>query len=368
MERIAGFATADGTLRLRGRAESAQRVSPHHFRTTKGGLALSSLGLGTYLGKPDPPTDTAVEQAVSISLSSGRVNVVDTAINYRYQRAERSIGRALHRLVEAGTVRRDELFLATKVGYLAPDGEAGLSPSEWVERELIEPGVLRPEDIVGGSHAMTPRFLADQIERSRTNLGVETLDLIYLHNAAEAQLAEVGAEEFHRRLVEGFRELERQRAAGALQAYGIATWDAFRARPDDPSFLALEAVVSAAREVGGAEHGFRFIQFPFNLAMPEAAALRLQPVAGQRRSLFEAAEALGVGCFTSVPLMQGRLARVAAVEGAGSAAIRALQFARAGPGTLAPLVGQKSPAHLSENLAVAGLEPWDRATFDAAIR
>jgi aryl-alcohol dehydrogenase-like predicted oxidoreductase len=368
VELTPGHATPEGTDRFRRLAEARRRVAPTHFRETGRGLHLSSIGLGTYLGRPDGPTDLAVEQAVAVCVGSGRVNVLDTAINYRHQRAERSIGRALARLMEAGSVKRDELFVATKAGYLAPDGESGLTPQAWVERELIAPGVLSPEEIVGGSHAMSPRYLSDQIDRSRANLGLATLDLLYLHNAAEAQLEEVEAAEFHRRLAAAFTELERRRSEGALRFYGLATWDALRVPPDHPAYVPLESLVALAREIGGPEHGFRFVQFPFNLAMPEAATLWLQPVHGRSASLFDAASELGIGCFTSVPLMQGRLARATATVPAASAAARAIQFARSAPGTIGPLVGQKTPEHLSEDLAVASEAPWDRAAFSAALR
>ena len=41
-------------------------------------------------------------------------------------------------------------------------------------------------------------------------------------------------------------------------------------------------------------HGFRFIQLPFNLAMPEALTLANQAVDGQQVSTLEAAASLGV--------------------------------------------------------------------------
>ena len=110
---------------FRRRAVDAHHLPAGHFRTDPKGLALSSLGLGTYIGRPDAPTDLAVEQAVGLCLASGRINVLDTAINYRYQRAERSIGRSLGRaIVRFRVVARDEIFVSTKNGYLAPDGES----------------------------------------------------------------------------------------------------------------------------------------------------------------------------------------------------------------------------------------------------
>ncbi|HLM92125.1 MAG TPA: aldo/keto reductase [Thermoplasmata archaeon] len=368
MADLSGHATREGTERFAERSVSTRHLPPEHFRRTMGSLRLSSIGLGTYLGQPDLPTDHAVEQSVTVCLTSGRVNVLDTAINYRLQRSERNIGRALGRLAEQGSVARDEVFVATKIGYLAPDSEAGISPAQWVQRELIDSGVLDPADIVDGSHAMSPKYLTDQFQRSRTNLGLETIDLLYLHNAVDAQLPTVGPVEFEARLRSAFVVLERFRTQGHLVSYGLATWDCLRLPPADPAHFDLERAVQIASEVGGEKHGFRFVQFPFNLAMREAAGARTQRVDGERLSLFEAARRLGVGCFTSVPLMQGQLSRNGPRRAGLTPAQTALQFARSAPGTLGPLVGQKRVEHLSENLEVASHAPWDAATFEGLLR
>ena len=65
-----------------------------HFKSFDS-LHLSSIGMGTYLGQPSEEDDQAVENAVFESVKSGAVNVIDTAINYRAMRSEKSIGRAL---------------------------------------------------------------------------------------------------------------------------------------------------------------------------------------------------------------------------------------------------------------------------------
>ena len=364
---LSGFATAEGTSRFRDRSVEARQLPVEHFRLGPDHLVLSSLGLGTYIGAPDGPTDLAVEQAVAVCATSGRVNVIDTAINYRHQRAERSVGRAVARLVERGEVQRDELFVATKNGYLAPDAESPTPADRWVEKELITPGILRREDIVDDCHAMSRSYLSDQFERSRRNLGLSSIDLLYLHNAADAQIPAVGTEEFVARLEEAFRLYERFRADGSLRFYGLATWDCLRARPNDPGFFALESAVHIARRVGGDHHGFRFVQFPFNIAMPEAATVHNQPVSGARTTLFDAARRLDIACFTSVPLVQGQLARTGPKREGLTAAQTALQFARSAPGTLAPLVGQKRSEHLSENLEIASRPPWERDQFLSLI-
>jgi len=352
---LTGRATVEGTARWAERARSAGRVAPGHYRRSAGDLTLSSLGVGTYLGAPDAATDRAVEEAVGVSIVSGRVNVVDTAHNYRYQKAERAVGRALARAVAAGRVEREAVFVSTKVGYLAPDGDANEPPSDWLRRHLIEPGVLAEDEIVDGCHALAPRFVEDQVERCRQNLGLETIDLVYLHNAADQQLAAVGPTEFRRRLAAAFAALERLRRDGRVGAYGIASWDAFRVPPGAPGHASLEEIAGLARTAGSP--GLAMVQFPFNRAMPEARLLPTQPVGGTVHPLFEAAGALGIACMTSVPLLQGRFAAGRAPVGGLTAAQGALQIARSATASTTALVGQKRVEHVAENLHVAEVAP-----------
>jgi len=365
---LPGRATPEGTQRFRERSVKDRALPAEHFREAHGGLSLSSIGLGTYIGAPDGPTDLAVTEAATICLSSGRVNVLDTAINYRYQRAERSLGKAIQRLVSKGDLARDEVFVATKIGYLAPDSESSIPADRWVEEELVRTGVLDPADIASGSHAMSRSYLVDQFDRSRKNLGLAAVDLLYAHNAPDAQIPAVGREKFGERLEEAFGLFETFRDAGTLGSYGIATWESLRAPPNAPGYFSLESAVRTARKVGGEDHGFRFIQFPFNLAMPEAWTVANQPVDGTLHPILAAAPKLGLGCFTSVPLLQGRLARTGPRRHGFSAAQTALQFARSAPRTLGPLVGQKGSDHLSENLEVASQKPWDASTFESLLR
>src|SRR4029077_11022669 len=97
-----GFATQEGTAGYRQRLET--RAARGHFKTWQG-LRLSSVGIGTYLGAEDDATDRAYEAAVTRALELG-ISVVDTAVTYRHQRSERSVGAALRTLVADGTVAR----------------------------------------------------------------------------------------------------------------------------------------------------------------------------------------------------------------------------------------------------------------------
>jgi aryl-alcohol dehydrogenase-like predicted oxidoreductase len=368
---LAGHATQEGTTRFAKWAVGEKGVSAEHFREFRG-LRLSSLGIGTYLGDVDAETDGLVEEAVSQSVSSGAVNVIDTAINYRLQRAERSVGRAVARLAGSRGIEggRQALLVCTKNGYLSSDGELSVGFRTYIQDEFIKPGKLKPEEIAGEAHSMALSFLKDQLRRSMDNLGLGCIDVLYLHNAAESWLGEIGYREFSEKLREVFALYEEERKRGRILYYGMATWSCFRAKTGEVEHVNLEDVVEVAKSVGGEEHGFRFVQLPFNVAMNEALTQKNQRVADEPLTTFEASRRLGIGVFTSVPLSQGRLlshTRVPELE--GSKALSLIQFARsAHPAVLAPLIGQKSPEHTKQNLRIAMTPPLDEKEFRETYR
>lgn len=54
---------------------------------------------------------------ITESVETGGVNIIDTAINYRYQKSERVVGAALRHLLKQG-YSRDEFFICSKNGYI----------------------------------------------------------------------------------------------------------------------------------------------------------------------------------------------------------------------------------------------------------
>ena len=122
---IKGYATAEGTAAYRARVGAA--AAPGHFRDWAG-LALSSVGLGTYLGAEDAATDRAYEEAVTRAVGLG-LNVLDSAVNYRGQRSERAIGAALRAMAAAGRFARAEVILASKGGFIPADSGDAASRS-----------------------------------------------------------------------------------------------------------------------------------------------------------------------------------------------------------------------------------------------
>ncbi len=357
-------ATPEGTTRYRERFKD--NAAPGHFRQQHG-LWLSSVGIGTYLGNADDEADARYTAAVTRAVELG-ANVIDTAANYRFQRSERAVGAALRDLTGAKGFSRDELVICTKGGYLPFDGAPPRDIRRYVEETFVKPGIAGWEDIVGGSHCMTPSYLQNQLEQSLRNMSIGGVDVYYIHNP-EAQLAQVSEEEFYERLRTAFESLEKSRAAGRLKYYGVATWNGFRVPAGSNGYHSLARMVSIADEVGGESHGFRFVQLPFNLAMPEALTLSNQIVEGESVSTLEAAAALGVTVISSASIFQGRVAQglpkdlrelLGSLPTDGQTAI---QFVRSAPGVCTALVGMSRIEHVEENLKLINVDPLEPEHF-----
>ena len=359
---IPGSATSDGTKIF------SDKFLDENYNSFQN-LYLSNVGIGTYLGDPNSQTDEMVINAVKKSILSG-INVIDTAINYRAQKSERNIGKALSELIDENLIKREQIFICTKNGYVTNDGDIQEDFMQYVMRELGQPGIVKEGDISSGYHCMTIPYLEDQLARSLKNLNLECIDLMYLHNAVEGH-PEMSKIEFLDNLKKVFEFYETKRNEGKIKFYGMATWECFRSLPDNPSFLSLEDVVKLAEEVGGPEHGFRFIQLPFNLHFDQAMLSKNQTINGKQKTILESAVELGIGVFTSVPLMQGRLiewAKSKPLFANASPSVGLLQFIRSTPGVLSPLIGQKSSQHVDENLEIMKIIPMNKSGFDEFVK
>lgn len=353
----AARASAAGTRRFC--AKWTRQFADDWFRSTHTGLTISALSLGTYLGDCDDATDDLYAASVRHALENG-MNVLDTAINYRCQRSERTIGRVLGELFATGTLSRDEVVICTKGGYIPLDGEPPGSRDAYqrmVQREYVDPGILAAGEIVAGGHSIAPKFLEDQIQRSRRNLGLDSLDCFHVHNP-EQQLASVAPDDFYGRMRSAFEMLESCVDAGAIGAYGCATWNGLRLPAEAQGHLSLFRLEALAREVAGDAHHFRLVQLPVNLSMSEAVRVSTQRDRnGRLTSVVEAAAQLGLDVVASAPLLHGRLAAdlPEAVRGmfpGATDAQRALGFTRSLPGVATVAVGAKQVGHLEENLSV----------------
>jgi aryl-alcohol dehydrogenase-like predicted oxidoreductase len=370
-ELLPGRATPQGTRGFAGRFPDL----PGHFRCPDR-LHVSSLGLGTRNGAIGGVDDLLYRQAVP-ELLAGGVNLFDTALSDRMQTSERALGVALARAFREGLAARDEVVVVTKGGLLTPEPELARSRPEG-RRQLVatyvETGLAPPERIASGALCIEPGFLRDQIERSRRNLRLATLD-VYCLEQPELALRAFGTLAFERALCRAFEALEQAVCDGQIAAYGLCSWDGFLRPHTDPGHLSLLDLFQWALDVGGADHHLRAIQLPYSLAMAEALRLpsQLGP-SGGTAAVLSALRGTGTLLFASAPLVQGRaLGRLPdfvreCLPGARGDAQRCLQFVRSSPAVSAAIVGLREPAHVEEALALARVPPAPPEAIEALFK
>ncbi len=368
---INGYASHKGTKKYVDYAVQ-KKGKPSHFRLFDG-IYLSSIGMGTYLGQPTLEDDRAMENAVYESIKSGAVNVIDTAINYRAMKSEKSIGRALARLInDEDVISRDEIFVCTKNGYITNDGDyPGIDVTEYVQNMFISPGVIDAGDISSGYNVLNPNYISKCIDKSLMNMHLSTIDLVYIHNAFESWYNDVSKEQFFEMLSKVFEVYEKYRSNNKIRYYGMATWTCFRVPNGNKEYLSLEEVIHLAEKVGGMQHGFRFVQLPYNLAYSEALLLRNQNVRSEKNlTILEAADRLNVKVFTSIPLFQSRLlkSKVPDYMGLTDQVAKLVQIIRSSPSVIAPLIGYKKPEHIEQNLKIANIPPLNDEEFKNVVK
>ena len=367
---IKGFASSEGTKRFRDNAIKKGK-SYLHFKEFDD-LILSSIGMGTYLGDLSKEDDIDIENALYESVKSHAINVIDSAINYRAMKSEKSIGRSITRLVNDGIISRDEIFVSTKNGYITNDGDYPmLDVWEYIQRMYISTGIIKAEDISSGYNVLNPGYIEKCIERSRFNLKLDTLDLVYIHNAFESWNQDVSKNKFFDMLAKVFEVYEKFRSKNKIRYYGMATWTCFRVGEENKEYLSLDEVYNIAKSIGGVDHGFRFIQLPYNLAYSEALFLKNQNVGNEKKlTILEAAKKLKIGVFSSVPLLQGKLIQTKIPDYSETLTdpiMKLLQIIRSSPSIIAPLIGQKKMDHVNKNNKISEIPPLSEEEFKLAI-
>lgn len=329
----------------------------------------SRIGVGTWMGDLSAETDRRYVETLVHAAARG-LNVFDTAINYRHMKAERCVGAAVRRLVTLG-IPREAVLVCSKGGYITHDATTPQAADTWLRENYLNIGLI-DADALTRRHCIAPDFIAQQIAQSRTNLGLETIDLYYLHNP-EDDLPVLGEDAFYQRLSETFVVLEQAVAAGHIATYGLATWDGLRVTRDDARHLSLERAVAlaqaAAEQVGASEHHLAAVQLPYNVRDHQSYTLPTQRVDNTLLPAIAAAERLGLHVFTSASVLQGHQAPAAleALMPGLTANTVALGAVLATPGVGTALAGMRSPARVEEAVALLARPPLDAAQLRQAL-
>jgi D-threo-aldose 1-dehydrogenase len=181
------------------------------FRAIASGLKVTTMGLGgTGLGNMYRAVDTDEAIATVRAAYDAGIRYFDTAPVYGYGVSELRLGQAIKSLP-----RRD-IVISSKIGYdLVP-----IRPDERTPQLWVEPGLYRAEFDYSRDAVMR------SIEGSLKRLGIDTIDMISIHDPDEALHFAPGEDPYARsrfkEAMEGaYPALDELRSQGVIKAVGV---------------------------------------------------------------------------------------------------------------------------------------------------
>ena len=200
--------------------DTKEYIESHHLIAKPLGstdLYVSELGFGSYrvnLNSIDH------KDALVKSLKNG-VNLIDTSSNYADGDAERLIGNTLHELFESNILKREQVVLVSKVGYV--QGKSLLHANELKQKNKLYSEYVDIDQNL--AHCIHPDFLHEQLEDSLDRLQTSCIDVFLLHNPEyfkllskrEKKSREQTDKEYYARIRQAFLFLEKAVADGRIQ-------------------------------------------------------------------------------------------------------------------------------------------------------
>ncbi|WP_410506420.1 aldo/keto reductase [Haloimpatiens sp. FM7315] len=216
-------------------------------------------------------------------------------------------------------IKRDEVVIATKGGYLPVDYRNILVDENYREKisddleKYFREDICKSlnfknteiDNILKRKNTINNKIIEFLFNESRINLDMDTIDIYYLHNP-EVSKAGMSEEEFYNKLGVTFSFLEDKVKEGKLKYYGISTYSGFIAKETEAKYLSLEKIYKIAEKVGGDKNHFKYIQLPFNKGMDDAGRIKNQRIKGTLKTPIDAAFDLGLSVITNVSLGQGQ--------------------------------------------------------------
>jgi len=226
-------------------------------------MQLSKSGFGTYR------TDISIKDhynALYKALTNG-INVIDTSSNYANGRSEELVGKIISDLITENKIKRENIFLITKGGYIQGQNykfASNLKKEGKPFNEVVE----LSENLW---HCISPDFLEDQINRQLHRLNQSYVDVYLLHNPeyylnrAKDQNIDltVARNIYYSRIKKAFEFLETKVSEGKILSYGVSS-NTFISHSNEYDFTSLEKVFEIANSISE-KHNFKVVQFPFNL-------------------------------------------------------------------------------------------------------
>ncbi|MCY7361217.1 MAG: aldo/keto reductase, partial [Ignavibacteria bacterium] len=200
------------------------------------------------------------------ALTNG-INVIDTSSNYANGRSEELVGKIISDLITENKIKRENIFLITKGGYIQGQNYKFASDLK-KEGKPFNEVVELSENLW---HCISPDFLEDQINRQLHRLNQSYVDVYLLHNPeyylnrAKDQNIDltVARNIYYSRIKKAFEFLETKVSEGKILSYGASS-NTFISHSNEYDFTSLEKVFEIANSISE-KHNFKVVQFPFNL-------------------------------------------------------------------------------------------------------
>lgn len=295
---IPGFATSETT---KPSSNVVNRVFESRRRELfPGGPQVTPIGFGSYrIGYGKVHNYPECENALYYALEQG-LNIIDTSTNYGFGQSELLIGKILKKLIEENKLKRENVVITSKVGYMQ-------GPNIEVAKVREKSGQPFPEISKFGEetwHCIHPEFIFDQVERSRSRLGLETLDVYLLHNPEymlkRFELDKLDVKEareiFYARLKESFLALEQLVQEKKIHCYGVSS-NNLGAPEEEYAQVSIVKLTEIANSISP-NHNFKIVQMPFNWL--EVSPLFYEVAPGH--STISYAQTNGVGVMLNRPL------------------------------------------------------------------
>lgn len=303
---------------------------------------MSRIALGTHMGDVTDEVSAMYREAVRFAVQNG-IYTIDGAINYRGMRSEKDVGEAIRELIESGTVRRGDIFVTSKAGLLYGDITERLNPSMYLER-ILKPQGMTADDFAefeGIKQTLTPAFYEAALNKSLQNLGLETIDLHYIH-IPEISRAIMSEEAFYDSMEKLFAWYEGKVREQKIRNYGIAL-EFMGEEPEEQKWhFEMEEVKRRADRVNAGDSHLKYVIFEYNICCPYPRTVLSQHVGGEAVTLADACHKLGLKTVASMPLAMGDALKEHTLK-------ELLEFALSGCDHI--IVGSKNTDHIKEILS-----------------
>lgn len=266
---------------------------------------MTKIALGTHLGDFSNEDSEKYVNAISYALKNG-ILTIDGAINYRGMCSEKDEGAAIHKLMEDGILRREDFCITSKAGLLFGDILEGMNPTSYLKK-VLEPRGITIHDFFeyhGLYQTLHPDFYEIALEKSLQNLGLDTLDVHYIHIPEITRLG-VSEDVFYEQMERLFLWYEAKVKEGKIRYYGIALEFMGREPLDEKWHFEIEKLKAMADKVCNGNSHFKYVLFEYNLLCPYAQTACSQTVDGCMMSLADACKKLGLKTVGSMPFAMG---------------------------------------------------------------